>query len=85
MSASPVSSHPSCSDISNNMEIMEVANGVNCVPSLPPSSPPLFEPNIKTETLKDIKNHLKKPETGIFGSCRKSYGSGGYSLRELER
>lgn len=49
MSASPVSSHPSCSDISNNMEIMEVANGVNCVPSLPPSSPPLFEPNIKTE------------------------------------
>lgn len=27
MSASPVLFHPSCSDISNNMEIMEVANG----------------------------------------------------------
>lgn len=83
MSASPVLFHPSCSDISNYMEIMEVANGGECVPSLRTSTPPLFEPYIKTEEEK--KNHPKKPETGIFGSCRKSYGSGGYSLREIER
>lgn len=49
MSASPVLFHPSCSDISNNMEIMEVANGGECVPSLRTSTPPLFEPYIKTE------------------------------------
>lgn len=31
------------------MEIMEVANGGECVPSLRTSTPPLFEPYIKTE------------------------------------
>lgn len=65
MSASPVLFHPSCSDISNNMEIMEVANGGECVPSLQTSTLPLFEPYIKTEGKR--KNHHKSLRQEYFG------------------
>lgn len=51
------------------MEIMEVANGGNCVPSLPPSTPPLFEPNIKTEEEeKTILRSLRQEYLGLVES-----------------
>lgn len=69
MSASPVLFHPSCSDISNNMEIMEVANGGECVPSLRTSTPPLFEPYIKTEEEeKTILRSLRQEYLGLVES-----------------
>lgn len=69
MSASPVLFHPSCSDISNNMEIMEVANGGECVPSLQTSTPPLLEPYIKTEEEeKTILRSLRQEYLGLVES-----------------